>query len=229
MEQMSNKTLVFLLIAVIVVSVGGTIISLNRLNQLIPKGITGMGITGVVNVSIAAVSSINIIDTTIDFGSCSPNATYGSNISSNNSDDWGARGVCKVGDAVVSRTDNITVQNDGNKDVNVTVKTGINAADFIGGTTPGFYFNTRNGSDRAGCFNHTGGPVPSGFDGNKGMQYNWKNFGGTISTEFLACANLTYQDENDQLSLFVLLDLPPDTPVQTEQEATLTFTARVIT
>lgn len=224
MGQMSNKTLVFLLIAVIVVSVGGTIISLNRVNQLMQGGITGMAGsgTGMVNVTIIAVSSITLIDSQIDFGSCSPNASTGANVSSNDSSEWGAPGVCAA--ASYSAPDNITVQNDGNKNVNVTVKTNVVASTLIGGTDPAFYFITRNASTRPGCFNYTGGSTSSGFDGTMGMQWVWKDFA-AANTEYLACDNLTYGDSNDQFSLFALLDLPPDTPVRTGQNATLTFTA----
>ena len=178
--------------------------------------------TGMVNVTIAIVSSINLIDAQIDFGSCSPNATYGANVSSNDSSEWGAPGVCSA--ATYSAPDNITIQNDGNKDVNVNVSTNVVASTFIAGTDPGFYFITRNASDRPGCSNYTGEPTPSDFDGTQGMQWTWKSLA-SPNTEYLACDNLTYQDENDQFSLFVLLDLPPDTPILTGRNATLTFTA----
>lgn len=230
MKQISNKTLTFLLIAAVVVSIGGTIISVNRLNQLrfqIPR-ITGLGSTGYVNVTIAGVTSINLIDTQINFGSCSPNATTGTNVSSNVSDGWGAPGVCRIDGDLTTNEDNITIQNDGNKNINVSVKTSVVAGtSFIGGTNPQFYFITRNASNRLGCFNVTGHEhtTQTGFDGTTGTQLEWKSFA-AADTEYLACANLTYGDSNDQFSLFALLFLPPDTPIATGQNATLIFTAR---
>ena len=89
MQQISNKTLTFLLLIAIVVSIAGTIISINRINQLISQApvITAMAAspsgTGMVNVSVAALTSITATDTIIQFGSCSPNITYGANLSSN--------------------------------------------------------------------------------------------------------------------------------------------------
>ncbi len=225
MEQISNKTLMFLLIVTIIVSIGSTIISLNKVNRLVSAQLTGMATTstGKVNVTIGAVSSITVVSpAVIDFGSCSPNASTGSNVSSNISTDWGAPGVC-AGSA--APPDNLTVQNDGNKNANVTVKTNVIAGStFIGGTDPGFYFSARNGSNRAGCNNLTVQNPPSGFSGTTGMQLAWKSFA-AAGTEYLACANLTYSDTNDQFSLFVLLDLPPDAPTSSEQNATLTLTA----
>ena len=230
MKQISNKTLTYLLIAAIVVSVGGTMVSINRLNKaMLQPGITGFAgtETGKVNVTIASVSSITIPDAVIDFGSCSPNASTGTNVSSNNSNEWGAPGVCTKAGAAVAESDNITVQNDGNKNINISVKTSaIAGATFIGGTDPGFYYTTRNASNREGCFNITGHghTSPSNFDGTTGMQLNWQSFV-AADTEYLACTNLTYEDSADQFSFFVLLDLPPDAPVAGEQSVTVTFTA----
>lgn len=218
MQQISNKTLTFLLVAAIVVSIGATVISFSRMSQLIPRT-TGMGSTGLVNVSIAQTASVNVIDTQIQFGSCAPTATYGCNVSSNSTS---ADCSCEGG----TWPDNITVQNDGNVDLNLTVKTTDLAATFIAGTAPQFWFSVRNGSSRPGCRNST---TYAGTDYNNNFfQYNWFSFE-TSNMEYTACVNLSYPDTNDQIAVFTKLFLPSDAPISTaNRSATLTFTANAI-
>ena len=244
MEQISSRTLMILLISAIVVSVGGTIISLSKINQLsvqIPR-ITGMATsgTGYVNVTIASIASISVIEGQIDFGSCSPNASIGANLSSNVSngstwESWGAPGVCS---SFPNSPDNITIKNDGNAYVNVTVSTNTLASSLIGGTAPyppQFLFSTRNASDgtcggttcSGGCFNRTTGARCINVDTNiSGLQWGWKNFSDTSA--FCACDNLSFGTKN-AIYLFAKLDLPADAPEQGEKTATLTLTANEIT
>lgn len=244
MEQVSNKTLTFLLIAAIVVSVGGTIISINRINRLaqLPSitGMAGSG-TGYVNVTIGSVASISVLEGQIDFGSCSPNATIGSNLSSNVSDfsanSWGSPGVCSG--SGVSAPDNITIKNDGNTFINVTVDTNTVASSLIGGNTPyppQFLFMTRNASSGSygassyapGCFNRTANKgTCSPASGTGGLQWNWKNFS-LVNTAYCACDNLSYGTSANAIYLFAKLDVPADALQQGEQRATLTLTANEI-
>jgi len=197
-------------------------ISLGRINQLIPRT-TGMGTTGIVNVSIAQTSSVNVIDTEVQFGSCAPTATYGCNVSSNATS---AECSCTGG----IWPDNITVQNDGNIDLNLTVKTTDLASTFIAGTAPKFWFNVRNGSTRPGCFNSSEGFLgPTSAYGDKHMQWTWFSFD-TSNVEYTACLNLSYPDANDQIEVFTKLFLPADAPISTaNRSATLTFTANALT
>lgn len=234
MQQISNKSLIFLLILVIVVSIGGTIISINRLSQLISQApsITAMASssgTGMVNVSVAAVTSITATDAIINFGSCSPATTYGCNVSS---DAITAQCSCDGG----IWPDNITIKNDGNRDLNVTVTAGSTARAFIGGTAGGegqaeMWFRVTNATDLPGCYNQTGmANPPSGaagdavFNGTTGMQHQWKNF--TTTTDNLpACINLTYGISTNSFYLFAKLFLPANAPAAGNQSSTLTFTA----
>ncbi len=223
MREISDKALTFLLIAAIIVSVGGTIISLNTLNRLIPR-ITGLGTTttGLVNVSLASVASITIVDSQIDFGSCAPAATYGLNVTSNTSTEPSA---CSAGGG--TWPDNITVKNDGNTNLNVTVKTNVIASTFISGADPYgplFMFSVRNASNYPGCNNITGIQVESGFDGSTGMQWDWRNFT-AANTEYPACINLTPTTDYHSIYVFAKIFIPADTPQATDANATLTFTA----
>jgi len=244
MDQISNKTLTLLLVIAIVVSVGGTIISINRINRLAQRqiitGMAGTG-TGYVNLTIAGVASISVLEGQIDFGSCSPNATIGSNLSSNvsgfSANSWGSPGVCSG--SGISAPDNITIKNDGNTFINVTVKTGTLASSLVGGDDPWppeFRFMARNASSGSyggvsygpGCFNRTSGSTCVGPTGGVGgLQWDWKNFSDT-STNFCVCDNLTYSSDVNAIFLFARLNVPANALQQGEQKATLTLTANEI-
>ncbi len=220
MNQISNRTLTILLVASIVVSIGATMISFHRINRLIPSS-TGMVTTGIVNVSIAQTASVNVVDTQIQFGSCAPTAGYGCNVSSNSTT---ADCSCEGG----TWPDNITVQNDGNVDLNVTVKTTDLANTFIGGTGSQFWFSVRNASTRPGCQNATNYNSDV-WDPGVYYQRDWLSFGGS-NVEYTGCVNLSYADSADQISVFTRLFIPADAPVSgTNQSATLTFTANALT
>jgi len=232
MREESNRTVMLLLVAAIVISVVGTLVSINRLNQAIPltPRVTGLALqtTGKVNLSLAKVASLSVVDGVIVYGSCSPNASYGANLSSNVSNNtafnaWDAPGVCN---AFPNSPDNITVKNDGNSNVNITVETNSLASSFIGGTTPRgaeMWFAATNSSDSPGCYVDSAGSDPTGgFNG--GLQWNWTGFV-AADTEYLACANLTPTANLDSMYVFIKVFLPADTPVGTGKNATLTFTA----
>jgi len=228
MQQVSQKTLTFLLVIAIVVSVTGTMISIKRINQLVSEtpvltatGMAGSG-SGMVNVTIAAVTSITALDSVIAFGSCSPPSdNFGCNTTSN--DTFGCS--CDGGGP-----DNITISNDGNKDVNVSVKASSLAKTFIGGTVGGagqaeMWFAVRNGSTNPGCGNASTTIMDAEITGT-GMQYTWKNIS-IADDNYQACANLTYGATTNTMSFFAKLFIPANAPATGGEEAstTLTFTA----
>ena len=220
-KETLNRTLILVLVATIVMSIAGTIISVNRVNQLIPL-ITGFATTttGMVNVTLANVNSIAISDSQINFGSCAPSGSSGCNVTSNSS-------VADCGCTNGIWPDNITVRNDGNTNINVSVKTNVIASTLIGGADPYgplFMFSVRNSSNTPGCFNVTGSSVPSGFDGAKGMQWDWANLT-VANTEYLACQNLTPTANAQSFYLFAKIFIPADAPQKTGANATLTLTA----
>lgn len=225
MQQISNKTLTLLLLTAIVVSIAGTIISINKVNQLIPQApiITGMG-TGMVNVSIAATTSISAIDTQIDFASCAPTATYGCNATSNYTTDNTFGCGCSGGSA----PDNITVKNSGNRHLNVTVAVGTVARSFVSGDLGGtgqaeMWFISRNSTDAPGCYNLTvADSNPPDFDPARGLQWAWKNVS-LAATNYAVCNNLTYGTTTNSIYFFVKLFIPANSP-PTEKNTTLTFT-----
>lgn len=239
MEHVSSKSLTFLLAAAIIVFVGGIMVSVIRISRLAQQSSfpTGMAATGYVNVTIASLASLSVVEGQINFGSCSPNATIGSNLSSNiTTDSWGAPGVCSQ-----DGPDNITITNDGNTFVNISVQTDTLAASLIGGDDPwppAFYFMARNatagtyGSDNygPGCSNRTGDGesvcIPPG-GGKGGLQWGWKSFDST-SVSYCVCDNLSYEASLNAIYLFARLDVPSNASSSGGQRATLTLTATEI-
>ncbi len=191
MGEISNKTLTILLIVAIVVSVIGTYVSFSRLKA------AGRATTGTVDLGILAAASINVVDTALDFGDCTPDATTGCTADSET-----GGGCCTAG------ADYLTIENDGNKNVSLDVKTDTLAAAFIGGTSPSFKFKTGQG-EAGSCV------------GSTGLTTTYTEL---LTTNILACENLGYVNAKDTVNLYAQLFLPSDTPPAASSTATLTFT-----
>jgi len=210
MADISNKTLSLLLIGAIVISLMGTLISLNRLGKIGVPVITGAGTsdTGEAQLTIASQLSITVVDSTINFGSCTPGSGNTSVVDSNNTElDGTSGGQCDN----LQVPQNITVENDGNQLANITVKTSDN--DITGGVNYSLYFAVANATDRPGCVGT--------------MATSWTNFTDITPTEYLACDKLNYTDSpgKDRFWTFIRVWVPADA-VQGSQSATITFTAQ---
>ncbi len=73
MKEITNGTLILLIVGAIVVSVAGTLVSLNKLSQFSGYGLTGMisnvdSGTATANLTIASSNWINVSDTIIELG-----------------------------------------------------------------------------------------------------------------------------------------------------------------
>ncbi len=119
MEEISNKTLAILLIAAIVISLGGTLISLNRLARIRIPSITGFGTTDTagVNLSITGVTEVNW--TTDDI--------Y-----------W------ESGTVTTTVSSPLVLENIGNTNVTLNITCGKTAATFIGHADAVYQWNASN-------------------------------------------------------------------------------------
>ncbi len=213
MSEISNRTLTILLVLAIIASVGGTIVNISKINNLILRvPITGKASTavGYVNITISEVASIATIDNIIDFGSCSPNATYGTNVTSNISGDWGAPGVCSS--IPVGPPDNITLKNDGNIFINVTVESDKTGPDLLSSGSAIFWLAADNNTNDPGCVGV--------------LEDDWFTVSAT-GTEYNLCDNLT---KTKTLYVYAKLYIPADAPTSSsEKSAKLTFHANDLT
>jgi hypothetical protein len=156
MEEISNKTLAILLICAIVVSLGGTLLSLNKLQQPGGSQITGMATNssyGIAEVTIQAITQIGFNQNAINFGAgyvndtceyCQMAVTDG--VGSNN-------GGCCLDDSGAGWTDTsnydepLILENQGNFNVSLTIQADKNASEWINGTGPLALFRILSGNE----------------------------------------------------------------------------------
>ena len=135
MDEISNKTLAILLIAAIVVSLGGTLISLNRLARIKVPIITGF-LPGApeqaeVKLEISSLVQVNFTTDTIDWGSGYVKAGYDFCVL--NSYDAAIGDNCS---SFTPQTAGLVLENIGNRNVTLNITMQKNADDFIGGGSP---------------------------------------------------------------------------------------------
>jgi len=135
MADLSNKALALLLLVAIVVSIGGTMVSLNRLSAL--QAATGFVVqtsdTGNTNFTIGTQLSIRFLQSTTNFGTGYVNVTGGNSFCRISTIDAAVNNSGCAGNFQIGS--NLTVENDGNQVVNVSLNFTKNATGFIGGTT----------------------------------------------------------------------------------------------
>jgi len=227
MEQISNKALLILLIAAIVVSVGGTLVSLYKISTMkYPPEITGMASTGRVNASIEGVAAINVT-TNVDFGSGTTDGQK-RHISTEDSDNYGSFRNCSGATAPINppQCRGMELENTGNTYINVTLVSDKNRTEFFSGdpVEANFTFFTANG-------NRTGGEVTS-CKNNTAAQNDVDNVSPTTWTEVpktttLICDNLSAGYAADTITIEFNLTIPSDEPAG-EKKATITFAATSI-
>ncbi len=213
--DISNKTLAMFLVAAIVASIAGTMISLDKLGAIDgPTGYVPHDYTGNVTINISEELSITIsTDSTIDFGACAPLAGQTAFLSStNNTDAWDS-----CGDSG-SLPDEFVILNDGNVHANVTVNvtntgTAHSSGTFIPNSAGGgdSYIAYAVTDDDAGCL---GGDRPAA---------GFHNFTDTTSS-FQLCDNLTFTTATKDVNVDIGIGLPADaTPGAGAQNVSIIF------
>jgi len=142
MDEISNKTLAILLIGAIVISLGGTLISLNRLARIKIPGVTGFyGLPeeAIVQLDITSVVQVNFTTDTINWGSGT--VITGKDFCVLNSYDAAIGANCTD---FTPQTDGLVLENIGNKNVTLNISMEKNAADFIHPTGAVCQWNVSN-------------------------------------------------------------------------------------
>ena len=213
--DLSNKSLALLLLAAVVISLGGTMITLTRLDQF--QGLQGPGVTGmqtasgVTNLSIEGAVGCEV-DTQVDFGSgpapSGSDQSLATDIANTNFND------CTDG-AGTNNCKGMELNNTGNVNINVTFNSTANGTTFLSdpaAVESDFRYFMRNGTYAGleeGCVNTSGA-----------------SWGGTWTdiplTQTLICNNLTYTDSNDMMTMEFNVTVSPSEPTG-EKRATITF------
>lgn len=177
--SVSNKTLAVMLLAAIVVSLGGTFISLNKLGSI---STTGYQTFGTVELNISTSLSITTDGTNIDFGACSL-GTDAAGITINSET---AQGNVADSCADYVTPTYISIRNNGNLNAEVT----FNVTD-VGTGQGGTFLNTgdTNSSIAYKLQNIATGAYQPGCAGTMSSDNVYVNFSNT--NEIGVCTNLT--------------------------------------
>ena len=202
--DVSNKTLGLLLVAAIVVSIGGTFFSLEKLDGVSTTGHASSD-AGQVDLQINTTISIAVTDNVIDFGTCTLSGgtmTFDSNATAGTGDNTACNGTFP---------DFMTVQNDGNVIANVSVEVdSLPTTEYANAPGATLEFKTANASSRPGC----------------GFISGWTTFAGIgPGTTYAACDVLDTDNAGDQFDFYTRITLP-DTAVDADDSSMgLTFRA----
>ncbi len=187
-DEISNKTLAMLLVAAIVVSLGGTLVSLNRLGEV---GVSGYATqqSGLANLTIESEVGIYLDDALIFFGSGALNGSLADSdqaILESNSTNSYPNGTWDW-----TTADNFGLRNTGNVEANVTVTAedpsvwiGTNAAAWIAVT------NGETGKSNA-CTTDLGD--------------DWQTLG---TSSVVVCGELENTEANNFINLSVRVKVP---------------------
>ena len=228
--MVSNRNLAFLIIAAVVISLGGTLISLDRLDKLpIPgtgqqKGFTGLA-TGQLNLSISSNAACHI-DTNVSFGtSGQPAATYSLTTEKNNS----AGGLTTFEDcteqAGADNCKGLQINNTGNVNINVSFASDSNASTLLVSQlnldATDFRYFVVNGSNIGnasnGCLNLT----------NLTAQIERLPLNVVQAANQMICANLSYTDGTDVMHMEFNITIEPDIYPSTKT-AVITITCETV-
>jgi hypothetical protein len=202
--DISNKTLAIFLVAAIVLSLGGTMLSLNSLNKIGPTGMASTQI-GRVNLTILSNSDITLGHQQIEFGIGVVNTSSGckyANLTQNATN--GFFGNCWVNQAqmpnsvVANETNFWSIQNDGNVNITLTAtSTQKNWSNFIGNCT----VTDEQNWYRFAAFNNA---TESGISCQGMNTTGWTNFTGAQQD---VCNSLDYVDTRDTIAVVLNLSI----------------------
>jgi hypothetical protein len=206
MSELSNKTIVILLVVALVISIGGTLLSLNKVNQ-----ITGMITSaGNVTLTITSLSSVNVTVKTVNFGSGYVDAAC------NNCtmDTLGSidTACCKVF-SVTGQT-GLVVENSGNTNLSILANFDRAALAFLGGSIapPKFKMMVLN-NESGSCVNSTDSII--GTIIGAGINETYRSvFADVVTGDNLICRVLTPDQTNDTIRLHFNVTVPGNAPAK---------------
>ena len=191
MADMSNKSLALLLVAAIVISLGGTLV---MLNQMALTGITGMAQDyGEVNLTITSNASCEVEDS-VEFGT---NVSIIADIDTDSNNGAVGFNDCS-GSSALCR--GLVINNTGNVRLNISYNSSVNGTGFLGGGSTVAQFRymidetEEEGAD--GC-------VAPG-------SATWANV--PLATDSLICDDLNFSDDRDEITVEFQVNITPVTP-----------------
>jgi len=204
--ESENFLLTIAVIAVLVSAfgLGFTYVTLENFKQ---NWLTGfVTSSGTVNVSISTSAAINFTTSLVNWGS--GNVNNGSLLA-----------VLDTSAGTVTNgtwtpvTTGFKIENYGNVNVSLSLKTGLNASGFIGGTSPLYQYNVTN-NETSSCINSTALGV-------------WQDVNATAPSGTLFCSLFSFLDSSDLIRVDIKLAIPYNSKTDTLTD-TLTATATAL-
>ncbi len=214
MAELSNKTIATLLVVAIIVSISGTMISLQRLSRLGVSGFATSG-TGVANLTISSSRSITVTTNLIDFGSGYPTASTTCTMESNRTSAPGANcngdadASIKWSDATLP-TQYFIINNTGNIYTNITFNASADASTWIG-------------TDSSAWLG--GHADPNGQSDSCGTLTSYQTLGTGAPVHVCSGTGLNWEDGNDTIAAAVKVAIPSSVPPGNNKQVTVTFYA----
>ena len=215
--EVSNRTIMALLIATVVVSLGGTYISLSAVNNkltsigLVP--ITGFAVipNATATVTVNTISSIKFSQASVAFSTGSVNTASGFNnctLSTTSASNSGCTDFSEVSTP-------FTIENDGNTNLSVELRSNATATTFIGSGAL-FLWNV-SVSESGSCVNASGtdrtAVQPNTSVGCGGTTNACGSIFESVSTSNKnICPSLLYRDGSDALNIDINITIPYDSP-----------------
>jgi hypothetical protein len=204
--EITNKTLTWLVVMAIAVSLFATGITLTKLNSI--KGVTGFAagdtsnVTGNVSVSLSTQTILRFHTGTLDLGTLSVNPSSGfCNLSLNGTGNV-AINYTNCDSPTVANAVGLMLENAGSTWLNITINFSKNAATLIGGAgtvyPPPYFRYTIWQNETPGCATM-----------NATVWSTWTNVT-SPATPTLICNNLSYVDGSDSLGIGIELGIPLD-------------------
>jgi hypothetical protein len=219
--EVSNRTIMALLIATVVVSLGGTYISLSAVNNkltsigLVP--ITGFAVipNATATVTVNTISSIKFSQASVAFSTGSVNTASGFNnctLSTTSASNSGCTDFSEVSTP-------FTIENDGNTNLSVELRSNATATTFIGSGAL-FLWNV-SVSESGSCVNASGtdrtAVQPNTSVGCGGTTNACGSIFESVSTSNKnICPSLLYNDASDSLNIDINISIPYDAPTGTK-------------
>ncbi len=201
MEEISNKTIAALLVVAMVLSLSGTFFSLNKLNML-QQGVTGYATqyndNATATLTLSSVTSIIFTTDAVDWGTISIDTAGGYTECNLTTEHYGASPAISGCSGIVTIPDSLVLENDGSVNVKVNITANDTPANWIGGTNPGFYFNSSE--------NETGACAGTLVTTETALS----------TDEVTLCTNLTFDNTHDALNLDLKAQVPYDAPTGTK-------------
>ena len=213
MADFSNKTIATLLVVAIIISISGTLISLQKLSNLGVSGFATSG-TGVANLTISSSRSITVTTNLIDFGSGYP-ATSETCVMESNRTSAPANCIGTT-NAPIKWSDSslpapyFIINNTGNINTNVTFNASADASTWIG----------------SGAQAWLGGHAdPNGQADSCGTIEGYQTLATGAPVHLCTGTGLNWQDGNDTVAAAVEVSIPSSIPPGDNKKVTVTFYA----